>query len=62
MDLEKIIQLAKILSRPWQIATYILSMLLVMSIIGNIYLTTQEVDIILEQDYDNSNNNMNDVG
>lgn len=60
MDLEKIIDLAKILSRPWQIATYFLSILLVISILGNIYLATEEFDVILEQDntYSNYNNNM----
>lgn len=41
MDLEKIIDLAKMLSKPWQIATYSLSVLLVISLLGNIYLATQ---------------------
>lgn len=50
MDLEKIIDLAKMLSKPWQIATYCLSILLVISLLGNIYLATQEVEVILEDD------------
>ena len=50
MDLEKIIDLAKMLSKPWQIATYSLSVLLVISLLGNIYLATQEVEVILEAD------------
>lgn len=50
MDLEKIIDLSKMLSKPWQIATYFLSVLLVISILGNIYLATQEVEVILEAD------------
>lgn len=51
MDLEKIIDLAKILSKPWQIATYVLSLLLLLSVLGNIYLATVENEIILEADY-----------
>lgn len=50
MDLEKIIELAKILSKPWQIATYFLSILLVISLLGNIYLATEEVEVTIEAD------------
>jgi hypothetical protein len=50
MDLEKIIDLAKILSKPWQIATYFLSILLVISLLGNIYLATEEVEVTIEAD------------
>lgn len=50
MDLEKIIDLAKILSKPWQIATYFLSILLVISLLGNIYLATEEVEVTIEVD------------
>ena len=60
MDLEKIIELAKTLSKPWEIATYVLAVLLLMSVLGNIYLATQEVDVIIEQDntFSDYNNNM----
>lgn len=51
MDLEKIIDLAKMLSKQWQIATYVLSLLLLLSVLGNIYLATVENEIILEADY-----------
>ena len=50
MDLEKIIDLAKILSKPWQIATYFLSILLVISLLGNIYLATEEVEVTIAAD------------
>jgi hypothetical protein len=50
MDLEKIIELAKILAKPYKITTYILAVLLVLSICGNIYLATQEVEVVLEAD------------
>ena len=51
MDLEKIIDIAKMLAKPWQIATYVLSLLLLLSVLGNIYLATVENEIILEADY-----------
>lgn len=59
MDLEKIIELAKILAKPYKITTYILAILLVLSLLGNIYLVTKEVGIIIEQensfsDYNNA--------
>lgn len=50
MDLEKIIELAKILARPYKITTYILAVLLLLSIAGNIYLATQEIEVVLEAD------------
>lgn len=62
MDLEKIIELAKILAKPYKMTTYILAVLLVISILGNIYLATQNVDIVLEQDNQDSNFNVNNKG
>lgn len=62
MDLEKIIELAKILAKPYKITTYILAVLLVLSIAGNIYLATQSYTIDVMQDYDNSDQNVNDIG
>lgn len=62
MDLEKIIELAKEIARPYKITTYILAVLLVLSIAGNIYLATQSYTIDVMQDYDNSNQNVNDIG
>lgn len=62
MDLEKIIELAKILAKPYKMTTYILAVLLVISILGNIYLATQNVDIVLDQDNQDSNFNVNNKG
>lgn len=62
MDLEKIIELAKILAKPYKITTYILAVLLVLSIAGNIYLATQSYTIDVMQDYDDSDQNVNDIG
>lgn len=41
MDLEKIIELAKILAKPYKITTYILAVLLLVSILANVYLLSQ---------------------
>lgn len=62
MDLEKIIELAKILARPYKITTYILAVLLVISLLGNIYLATQNVDVIVEQSNTESDFNVNQNG
>lgn len=43
MDLEKIIELAKILAKPYKITTYILAVLLLASILANVYLLSQPV-------------------
>lgn len=62
MDLEKIIELAKILARPYKITTYILTVLLIISLLGNIYLATQNVDVIVEQSNTESDFNVNQNG
>ena len=56
MDLEKIIELAKIIARPYKITTYVLAVLLIISLLGNIYLATQEVQVVLEADNNNESN------
>ena len=56
MDLEKIIELAKILAKPYKITSYILAVLLVLSLCGNIYLATQEVSVVIEADGNNESN------
>ena len=62
MDLEKIIELAKILARPYKITTYILAVLLIISLLGNIYLATQNVDVIVEQSNTESDFSVNQNG
>ena len=62
MDLEKIIELAKILAKPYKITTYILAFLLILSIIGNVYLATQDVSLIVEQTNTASDFNINNKG
>ena len=62
MDLEKIIELAKILAKPYKITSYILGVLLILSMIGNIYLATQEINVVVEQTNTDSDNNINQNG
>lgn len=50
MDLEKIIELAKEIARPYKITMYILAVLLIASVIGNIYLATKEIEVNIEAD------------
>ena len=63
MDLEKIIELAKILAKPYKITTYILAVLLILSLSANIYLATQEVEIVVDNNavFTDSDNNNNEV-
>ena len=53
-DLEKLIELSKIIAKPWVIATYVLAFLLLLSVVGNIYLSTVESEITIEADYNNA--------
>ena len=63
MDLEKIIECAKMLARPYIWTAFILGGLLVLSVAGNIYLATQEVEIIVDSDanFTNSDYNIDEV-
>lgn len=61
MDTEKLISMAKILAKPYFIVCIILSILLAVSVVGNIYQATQQTEIVVEQDYDSSDFNVNQV-
>ena len=43
MDLDKIIELAKELAKPYKVTTWILGVLLLVSILANVYLLSQPV-------------------
>lgn len=58
-DLEKLICLAKIVAKPWVIATSVLSVLLGASIAANVYMATQSYEITVEQDNNFSSYNVN---
>ena len=44
-ELEKLIALSKVVAKPWVIATWVLAILLGLSVAGNVYLMTQKVFI-----------------
>lgn len=60
---DKLITLAKLIARPWVIATWVLAGLLVLSVVGNVYLATQKVEITIDSDanFTDSDNNVNTV-
>lgn len=61
MDTEKLISMAKILAKPYFIVCIILAILLAFSVGGNVYQATQKTEIVVEQDYDSSDFNINQV-
>ena len=60
-DLEELSRLSHIVARPYYIAVWVLSLLLVLSVAGNVYLATVENEVIIEHnaDFNNSDNNDN---
>ena len=60
-ELEDLIRLARMVAKPYLIAVWILSALLLISVGANVYLATVENEVIIEHnaDFDNSNNNDN---
>lgn len=49
-NLEELIKLSKTVARPWFIATIILSVLLTISVCGNIYQATKGVSVTFDAD------------
>ena len=69
MNLEKIIEVSHKIADPyvksaeaWKFTCKILAFLLMLSVGANIYMATREFEIIVEQDYRQSDNNLNDIG
>ena len=69
MSLEKIIEIAHKIADPyvksaeaWKSACILLAVLLALSVCANVYLVTRNVGIIVEQDYQHSDHNTNDIG
>lgn len=48
MDTEKLISMAKILAKPYFVVCIILSVLLAVSVVGNVYQATLENEITIE--------------
>ena len=60
-DLEKLIRLAHVVARPYLIAVWVLSVLLLLSVGANVYLATVEKEVVIEQDNDFSDFNTNGI-
>lgn len=58
-ELEKLIALSKEVAKPWVIATWVLAILLGLSVAGNIYMMTQKTSVIIEQENNLSDHNIN---
>lgn len=61
MPLEKAIKISKLVIKPYLWAIGILSVLLAVSVCGNIYQATRSYDITIEQQNAESDNNINGV-
>lgn len=53
-DLEELIRLARIVSKPYLIAVWVLSGLLLLSVGANVYLATVENEFIIDADADHN--------
>lgn len=69
MNLEKIIEVSHKIADPyvksaeaWKFCCKVLAFLLILSVGANIYLATKGVEILVEQDYQYSDDNVNDIG
>ena len=61
MPLDKLIKMSKVVVEPYLWAIGILSVLLFISVCGNIYQATRSYDITIEQQNAESDNNINGV-
>lgn len=50
MDLEKLIDIAKIMIKPYKYTTFLLAFLLIISIACNVYLATREMEVTMNAD------------
>lgn len=48
-ELEKLIALSKVVAKPWVIATWVLAILLALSVAGNVYLSLNGVEITMAE-------------
>ena len=52
-DLEELIRLSHIVARPYYIAVWVLSLLLLISLAGNVYLATQDTEVVFNANKNN---------
>lgn len=55
-DLEKLIRLAHVVAKPYVVAIWFLSILLALSVLGNIYTATKDGLINIDADADRQSN------
>lgn len=60
-ELEDLIRLAHVVAKPYYVAVWILSVLLLLSVGANVYLATIEKEVVIEQDNNFSDFNTNGV-
>lgn len=60
-ELDDLIRLAHVVAKPYLIAVWVLSVLLLVSVGANVYLATVEKEIVIEQDNDFSDFNTNGI-
>ena len=53
-ELEKLIRLAHVVAKPYLIAVWVLSILLLLSVGANVYLATVENEFIIDADADHN--------
>lgn len=58
-DLEELIRLSHIVARPYAVAVWVLSVLLLISVGANVYLATIENEVIIEQENNHADFNLN---
>lgn len=57
-DVERLIALSKIVAKPWVISTWLLAILLALSVICNVYMATHGTEITIDAD-NNVDSNIN---
>ena len=62
-ELEDLIRMAHVVAKPYLIAVWVLSLLLLVSVGANVYLATIEKEVVIEHnsDFNNSDNNDNHI-
>lgn len=61
MPLDKLIKMSKVVVEPYLWAIGILSVLLLLSVCGNVYQAVRSVDVTIEQVNNDSDNSINGV-
>lgn len=60
-DYDIVLATAKQVAKPWFLVSCMLALLLLISVVSNIYLATLKNEIVIAQDYQYSDENINTV-